>query len=304
MKIRLKPLLGGLATRIAPPVAVTMGRRNQPRVNAAYYYTVWMRHVCSAAHFDCWPAPTTVLEIGPGTALGTGIAALLSGVQQYIAYDASPILSPDFDEELWAGLLTLFRERRDFAEKDRIVLSTAFPRHLLPDDLIQQTLSAARLDRVQSSIQQRIDLVRYLSDFASLPSDSVDYLFSHSVLEHVADLATMYQAMWRCLRPGGVMTHSIDFSAHGTSPYWNGHWTVPDFVWHLMQGKRIYFINREPASTHRALLEQTGFEIRGFHCTTLASPLTRNDLAPRFRQLAESDFTTCSAFIVARKPFC
>ncbi len=302
MKIRLKPLLGGLATRIVPSLADAMGRRNQPRVTAEYYYTVWLRHVCTAAHFQSWNTPQTVLEIGPGNALGTGMAALLSGVQRYIAYDATPLLKPSFDEQLWQDLIALFRQQKAFAETDRIVPSTLFPSELFPSEQLAHALSDEYLARIRRSVEQHNDLIRYLNDFNSLPAASVDYVFSHSVLEHVAQLQPMYQAMWRALRPGGVMTHSIDFSAHGTSHEWNGHWTIPEVVWKLMQGRRSYFLNREPASTHRALLEQLGFEITGFHLTPLASSLKRKDLAPRFRQLSESDLNSVSAFVVAQKP--
>ncbi len=303
MNIRLKPLLGGMATQLMPSLAAVLARRNQPQVTADYYYTVWLRHVCTAAHFQSWNAPQTVLEIGPGKALGTGMAALLSGVQKYIAYDATPLLQQDFDAQLWQDLITLFRQQKDFAETDRIVPSTSFPSELFPGEQMAQALSEAGLERSQQSLQQRNDLICYLNDFHSLPDNAVDYVFSHSVLEHVEALAPMYNAMWRWLRPGGVMTHSIDFSSHGTSPHWNGQWTIPDFVWQLMQGQRSYFLNREPASTHRALLEQVGFEIAGFHLTPMASTLKRDDLAARFRHLSETDLHTVSAFVVARKPY-
>ena len=302
MKIRLKPLLGGLATWVVPAVAEAMARRNQPRVTADYYYTVWMRHVGTAAHFQGWNAPQTILEIGPGTALGTGIAALLSGAQKYFAYDANPLLQQGFDEQMFEELTALFRDRKDFAERDRLIPSTSFPRQLFPDEQLAQTLSEKWVARIKQSVQQRNDLICYLNDLNALPDNSVDHLFSHSVLEHVESLATIYGAMWRWLRPGGVMTHSIDFSSHGTSKFWNGHWTVPDSLWRMMQGNRVYFLNREPASTHRQWLEQVGFEVKGFHLTAMASSLTRSDLAKRFRPLSESDLTTCSAFIVARKP--
>lgn len=302
MKLRLKPLLGGIATQIVPSLAEVMGRRNQPRVTAGYYYTVWLRHVCTAAYFQSWNAPQTVLEIGPGKALGTGMAALLSGVQKYIVYDATPLLRRDFDAQLWQDLIALFRQQKAFAETDRIVPSTLFPHELFPDEQLAQSLSDEWLARIRHSVEQRNDLIRSLNDLNSLPEASVDYVFSHSVLEHVAALEPMYRALWRGLRPGGVMTHSIDFSSHGTSHEWNGHWTIPDVVWQLMQGQRSYFLNREPASTHRKLLEQLGFEITGFHVTPLASALHRTDLAARFRHLSESDLTTVSAFVVARKP--
>lgn len=302
MNFRLKPLLGGLATRMMPSLAAAMGRRNQPRVTAEYYYTVWLRHVCTAAHFQRWNAPQTVLEIGPGKALGTGMAALLSGVQKYIAYDATPLLQQKFEEQMWHDLTTLFREKKAFAEVDRILPSTLFPSELFPSEQLARTLSDERLARIRRSVQQRNDLIWYLNDLHSLPDDSVDYLFSHSVLEHVAALEPMYRAMWRGLRPGGVMTHSIDFSSHGTSRAWNGHWTIPAFIWQLMEGERSYFLNREPASTHRTWLEQMGFEVAAFHLTPLASAVQHNNLAARFGHLSESDLTTVSAFVVARKP--
>ena len=303
MKIRLKPLLGGLATQIVPSLAEAMGRRNQPRVSAEYYYTVWMRHVCTAAYFQCWNAPQTVLEIGPGNALGTGIAALLSGVEKYLAYDATPLLLANPDEALSHDLALLFREKKAFAESDRIVPSTLFPSELFPSEQLAQSLSDERLARINRALQQRDDLIGYLNNFDSLPDGTVDYLFSHSVLEHVEALEPMYNAMWRSLRPGGVMTHSIDFSSHGTSHEWNGHWTIPDFVWQLMQGKRSYFLNREPASVHRKLIEQVGFEMTGFRLTPLASTLRRKDLASQCQQMSQADLTTVSAFVVARKPY-
>lgn len=303
MDIRLKPLFGGLATRIIPSLAEAMGRRNQPRVTAQYHFEVWMRHVCTAAYFQCWNAPKTVLEIGPGSTMGTGIAALLSGLQQYIAIETGPIPKRNIDDQMFAELVQLFRERKTFAESDRIVPSTLFPSELFPSEQLARSLFDDRLARIQHSLQQRNDLVGYLNNFDSLPDGTVDFLFSHSVLEHVEALEPMYHAMWHSLRPGGVMTHSIDFSSHGTSHEWNGHWTIPDFVWQLMQGKRSYFLNREPASVHRKLIEQVGFEITGFHLTPLASTLRRKDLASQYQQMSKADLTTVSAFVVARKPY-
>ena len=302
MNLRIKPLLGGLTTWLVPSTAAALGRRNQPHVTAAYHYEVWLRHVCTAAHFQCWNAPQTVLEIGPGTTMGTGIAALLSGVQNYIAYDSSVWLKPAMDEQLLPELVSLFRDQKEFAPADRILPTTLFPSQLFPREQLTAALSDERIARIKRSYEQRNDLIRYLNAPEPHLEASVDYLFSHSVLEHVADVAVMYHAMWYWLRPGGTMTHSIDFSSHGTSQLWNGHWTIPDGVWRMMRGKRRYFLNREPASTHRRLLEQVGFECKEFHLTPLASTLRRADLAPRFRQMSESDLTTVAAFIVARKP--
>lgn len=47
-----------------------------------------------------------------------------------------------------------------------------------------------------------------------LPSRSVDFCFSRSVLEHVVDLKSMAIELHRVMRPSGVMLHAVDFTAH------------------------------------------------------------------------------------------
>lgn len=302
MQLRIKPLLGGLATILAPAVAGALGRRNYPRVTAKYYYTVWLRHVCTASYFKCWDSPEIVLEIGPGKAMGAGLAALLSGASQYVAYDANPLLNGHCNERLLDDLVQLFRHKESFAEDDPLLPSTSFPSHLFSAERCATFLAQDWLERIKQSLATRSDLLRYVNDAAALEANSVDYLFSHSVLEHVEDLDAMYALMWRWLKPGGIMTHSIDFSAHGTSKLWNGQWTIPDYLWNLMKGRRLYFLNRAPVSTHQALLARYGFELKGIHLMTQVSTLTQADLTARFRHLSEADLTTTTAFLVARKP--
>ncbi len=58
--------------------------------------------------------------------------------------------------------------------------------------------------------------VRSATLFEDLPeqADSVDFLFSNSVLEHVMNPERVYQAMAKFLRPGGVSYHVIDLRDH------------------------------------------------------------------------------------------
>jgi hypothetical protein len=59
-------------------------------------------------------------------------------------------------------------------------------------------------------------------------------VFSQAVFEHVVDLRGTYEALRRWLKPGGVMSHQIDFKAHGTAKRWDGHWAYSDFIWKLL----------------------------------------------------------------------
>ena len=78
----------------------------------------------------------------------------------------------------------------------------------------------------------------------------MDWIYSHSVMEHVDDVEGAYAAMHRWLRPGGFVSHQIDLRSHELFPEWNGHWGVPRWKWRVIRGRRVYLINRLPASAH------------------------------------------------------
>jgi len=97
------------------------------------------------------------------------------------------------------------------------------------------------------------------------------------------------------------MSHQIDFGCHGLAKKWNGHWAYSDLVWKLIKARRLYLLNREPYSTHKRLLEQTGFKIVYEIKTLDNSGLARGQLSSRFRQMSEEDLTTRTVHILAQK---
>jgi len=60
------------------------------------------------------------------------------------------------------------------------------------------------------------------------PETTMAYIYSLSVLEHIADISSAFDEMYRVLKPGGVMYHRYDPYFHargGHSP------TMPDYPW-------------------------------------------------------------------------
>jgi len=120
-------------------------------------------------------------------------------------------------------------------------------------------------------------------------------------MEHVEDVPGTYNALHEWLRPGGFMSHNIDFRCHGLTRDWNGHWTLSDGVWRLVKGTRAYLINRVPHSAHLKLLQDAGFIVVN-DLRRCGAGFDRQLLAPRFVDLSELDLSTTGTFIQARKP--
>ena len=90
---------------------------------------------------------------------------------------------------------------------------------------------------------------------------NIDLIFSQAVMEHVDDIEFAYTEMFNWLRPGGVISHQVDFKTHEMTNEWNGHWFIGDAMWELLSHGRKYPMNRLPLSSHVEMIERAGFEI-------------------------------------------
>jgi SAM-dependent methyltransferase len=199
----------------------------------------------------------------------------------------------------------------ELAEVQPPLDSYDFPTRILTNERLATALSPSRLDLLRRATlalgtpsEPEDALLSYMSswdDGASIRETSVDAIFSQAVLEHVDDLAGTYKAMHSWLKPGGYMSHQIDFRSHNLTQAWNGHWGVSDFQWNLMRGKRAYFLNREPCSRHLDLLSEFGFTVVGEHRVLDQGGIRRRALTVGFRDLSDQDLQTSGLFVQAVK---
>src|SRR5262245_22309033 len=78
-------------------------------VSAEYCYSVWLRHLVTAAECGLNSDPKTVAELGPGDSLGVGLAALLSGAERYYALDVVEHANAAHNIVVLDALVELFR---------------------------------------------------------------------------------------------------------------------------------------------------------------------------------------------------
>jgi Methyltransferase domain len=207
--------------------------------------------------------PATMAELGPGDSLGVGLAAMLSGVDHYQALDVVPFASTEVNLQIFEELVGLFRSRaprpsKGWPDFDDLLDDRLFPSSILTEERLAEALRPSRLRHIREALTNSSNRANGVSvcykvpwnDPAVIEPHSVDLIVSHSVLEHVTDLDSTYRAMQAWLKPGGLMSHQIDFESHGLTTEWNGYRAIPEFVWTLMMGKRKFLINRAPYSEH------------------------------------------------------
>jgi SAM-dependent methyltransferase len=316
MSIKLGSLVVGMATYV-PGLRSLTGRKTGGTVSARYCYSVWLRHL-SMLHASALPTKfETAVELGPGDSLGIGLAAILSGAERYLAVDAIRYADNSLNLQIFEELIALFRAQAPIPDDAEFPLvqpslpSYAFPADVLTSARLDAALSPKRLDLIRACISNPPRTARaeapvcYIVPWEPgvIRDASVDLVLSQSVLEYPCDLAGIYSEMRRWLKPGGVMSHEIDFKSMGLTTEWNGHWSCSDAVWRLAAGRRRNRLNREPHSTHIALVEKMGCRIVRDERIIRPSGITRAQLAPRFHFLVDDDLTTSSALIQAVKPF-
>lgn len=261
--------------------------------------------------------PDTVAELGPGDSFGTGLAALLSGVNKYYALDVVEYANTKRNIEIFDDLVDLFKKRARIPDETEFPMikphleSYEFPSYVLTEERLNEALKKDRIEHIRNAIlnstsrdKNSVQIFYFVPwhDPKVIEEGSIDMIFSQAVLEHVDDLDFTYEALYRWLKPGGFMSHQIDFKCHGTAKEWNGHWAYSDFVWRLV-GKRppYLLINRQPHSTHINLVQRCGFEVVCDIKIKDNSGIQREKLSPRFSTISDDDLTISGALIQAVK---
>ena len=266
--------------------------------DAEHCYSIFLRHLSYVAA-DAMPA--CVAELGPGSSIGVGLAALIAGAERYVALDSHWHMDTDRTLRIFARLVELFQARRPVPQEGNHAgtfppaLDDAFPAGLQP------RLDDAWLAELEHDIRhggERIRIAVPWTTSRDIAPDSVDWLLSHSCLEHIDGVPEALRACWGWLRPGARMTHEIDHRSHNLTAHWDGHWGLNEAAWYVLRGRRHYLINRLPHSYYVAQLRSLGFDIELDLLDEREPTVT-----PRpHLGVDEADRRVAMSFVVARKP--
>lgn len=310
MELRAKTLVRGVLTFL-PVIGKRIAFSKSGGTDSARYcYAVWMRHwMRLKERFPdaCW---STVAEVGPGDSLGIGLCALLLGASRYYAIDVQMLANTEMNLQVLKALVPMLKRHETIPDQNEY--PNIFP-HLSAYDFPEHILHINAIEKRERDIAQAVmkidgspttdDMIGYyLTEFsAAIPCASVDLLFSQAVMSYVDDLETMYAFMGTVVKPGGFMSHTIPCNCIGTTRHWNGHYSVPNWLWRLARGNRPCFISRTPCSRHLELIGKAGFDLVVVERATRHDGINRSQLAKKFKSLSDDDLNTSGVYVLARR---
>lgn len=142
-----------------------------------------------------------------------------------------------------------------------------------------------------------------LKSLREIPDGSVDFIWSHAVLEHVrkAEFVDMLREMRRVIRPDGECSHRIDLMDHLGGALNNLRFSEEHWESEWMAGAGFY-TNRIRYSEMLNLFEVAGFKMVVRDVQRWADlPTPRRTMAPEFASLSNSELSVY-AFDVTLRP--
>lgn len=243
----------------------------------------------TAAHVD-WRSGPVFLNFGAGdrNPMGLPLLAVLAGASKGIALEPGAIMpaaSAALQETLWDVLREPGAYGLTAADLGRL-------REAVNADALYRGDSLAEI-----LSQGQLALVRAPGQDAGLAAESIDLVYSRSVLEHVLDLEVTMSRLVDALKPGGLMLHDIALDSHDTRD-------IVSF-YYLDKGKpsdRFAGLNGRRLSDYVALFESLGCEIEILSAETLpSSAIDRGRLLPKFARYNDLDLLTIRAKILVHK---
>ncbi|MFH1537904.1 MAG: class I SAM-dependent methyltransferase [bacterium] len=143
-------------------------------------------------------------------------------------------------------------------------------------------------------------LTQGLASLRALESESVDFIWSHAVLEFVrkAELPETLRELRRVLRPGGACSHVTGFQG-----VLGGDMNCLRFSEKFWESDLIaqsgFYSNRIMCSEMMEMFQQAGFSARPLNVARWDKPrLPRSKLAKPFRDLPDEEMCICAVDII------
>jgi SAM-dependent methyltransferase len=243
----------------------------------AYALDIFKKHYAASGFATL--CGRTVVELGPGNSLLTGLYARSFGAARTWLVDIEELATQD------TGI---------FAQAEKLLCELSLP---VPGVAKTSSISGA-LERLNT-----VYLTQGLASLQTIPDGEVDLLFSQAVLEHIrrADFARIAKEMRRVLKPDGVASHMIDFRDHLQNGLNNLRFSGQ--IWESeFMARSGFYTNRLNWPAMERLFREAGFcvELRSFDIWPKGLPTRQRSMALPYKNMPPEELMVMGAHAIAR----
>jgi ubiquinone/menaquinone biosynthesis C-methylase UbiE len=141
-----------------------------------------------------------------------------------------------------------------------------------------------------------------LPSLRTVPTASVDFLFSNAVLEHIRlkELPATIAEMKRVLKPDGVASHQIDFRDHLGGALNNLRFSADTWESDFM-AKSGFYTNRVPWPQMAGMMAAAGFSLNVIHQDCWPSlPTSPKSMAEPFQHMKPQELLTWGCHVLLK----
>lgn len=185
------------------------------------------------------PSNLKILELGPGDSIASAIIGFSYGVKFTYLVDVGNYITKDLN--FYKRLVLILKGR----------------------GLKAPNISNSNSIKEILNLCNGIYLTDGLSSLNSIKDNSIDFVWSHSVLEHVRkyQFHSMQKELIRLLKSNGLASHSIDFQDH--LDYGLNNLRFSEKLWESnLFANAGFYTNRIPALKMHYIFEKIGFKIK------------------------------------------
>ena len=148
-------------------------------------------------------------------------------------------------------------------------------------------------------------LTKGLKSIRKIKDNSIDYIFSHSVMEHVRkkDVNKLVKEMFRILKPNGVISHNINYKDHLDEGLNNLRFS--EKLWESnFFAKSGFYTNRIPAIEMHMIFKSNGFSLeKEYFGKWNKLPIKRRFINSDFKKYTDKELSFPTSSFLGKKPF-
>jgi len=248
-------------------------------INPDYAINIFLKHFNQISEY--LPNNFSYLELGPGDSLGTSVIAWAFGACQGYLIDAGAYACKDIG--IYKSLINK-------------LLSFHISKDILPLlnlHTINEILNATNCKYFNEG----------LISLKSIPSNSIDFVVSNAVLEHIKliEFEKTIKELYRIQKPGSYGSHTIDFKDHLSGRLNNLRFS-PKLWESSLFAKSGFYTNRLRPSVVISSFENVGFSIINLKKNIWPKiPTYRDKMHPSFQKYSDMDLKISSMNLLVEK---